>query len=163
MYRKSFASLIVLLVLLTSCKQETQRREPVAADFTLNAIDGSTIQMSDYRGKVVLLEFMATWCPPCKLSVPDLIELHNMFNDKDFALISISVDEQRSRVASFVDEYAIPYIMLMDSKNVNSVYGVMTLPTTFLIDRQGNIALKHLGYMPDFAYHFAQEIEELLK
>lgn len=165
MYRSFFAVLMVmfLLALVTSCKPEPQRKDPVAKDFVLDAVDGSIIRMSDYKGKVVLLEFMATWCPPCKLSVHDLIDLNNMFKDKDFALLSISVDEPRTRLKSFVDEYEIPYVMLIDDKNVNGQYGVMTLPTTFLVDRQGNIALKHTGYMPEFAAIFASEIEELLK
>ena len=163
MYRISFTALMVLLALLVSCKQKPQSREPVAADFSLSAIDGSTVLMSDYKGKVVLLEFMATWCPPCKMAVPDLIDLHNLFKEKDFALLSISVDEPHSRVKSFVDEYAIPYTMLIDDKNVSSQYGVMTLPTTFLIDRQGRISIKHTGYMPEFVSSFALEIEELLK
>jgi peroxiredoxin len=165
MYRSFFAVLMVMFVLtlVTGCKQEPQRKDPVAKDFVLDAVDGSIIRMSDYKGKVVLLEFMATWCPPCKLSLPDLMDLNNMFKDKDFALLSISVDEPRTRLKSFVDEYEIPYVMLIDDKNVNGQYGVMTLPTTFLIDKQGNIALKHIGYMPEFADIFGNEIEELLK
>jgi peroxiredoxin len=148
--------------LFISCKQEPQQRIAIAKEFVLDAVDGGTVKMSDYKGKVVLLEFMATWCPPCKLAVPDLIDLNNLFKDKDFVLLSISVEESRSRLKSFIDKYEIPYVMLIDDKNVNAQYGVMTLPTTFLIDRQGNIAIKHIGYMPDFATSFAAEIEELL-
>jgi peroxiredoxin len=137
-----------------------------APDFTLKDTAGRSYTLSALRGQVVLLEFWATWCPPCQAAVPELNQVHQMFKDKGFTLLAISVDEgpgMPSRLKEFNREHKVQYPVLYDSQGVDDLYGVMSIPMYFLIDRQGVVASRHLGYVPGMAQSIAQEIEALLK
>lgn len=133
-----------------------------APDFVLKDTRGKAVRLSDYKGKVVLLEFWATWCPPCKLTIPDLNELHEKYKGKDFALLSVSIDDPLSTLKPFIEEYGIKFTVLVNDKHIERLYGIINIPATFLIDKTGNIASKHLGYVPDTADMLSKEIEDLL-
>jgi peroxiredoxin len=96
------------------------------------------------------------------MAIPDLIELNEQYKDRGFALITLSIDEPLSTVKSFSEERGITYAVLIDDKDVSSDYGVRNIPTTFIMDKEGKIVSKHLGYAPDFLEVFSKEIEALL-
>ena len=126
-------------------KAEKERKP--APDFELKDADGKTVRLSDYKGKVVLLDFWATWCGPCKMEIPWFIEFERKYKDKGFAVVGISMDEEGwQAVKPFVSELAINYRVLHGNDSIAQLYGgVDALPTTFLIDRDGKIAATHAG------------------
>jgi peroxiredoxin len=126
-------------------KAEKERK--AAPEFELKDTDGKTVRLSDYKGKVVLLDFWATWCGPCKIEIPWFIEFERSYKDKGFAVIGVAMDEEGWTVVKpFISELAINYRILQGSDATAQLYGgVDALPTTFLIDRGGKIAATHVG------------------
>jgi peroxiredoxin len=119
-----------------------------APSFTLQDLNGKTVSLSDFKGKVVVLDFWATWCPPCVKEIPHFIELHEQYKDKGFAMVGISLDSEGiSVVKSFTRKYRVNYPILMTDGQVDKAYGDITsIPTTFVIDSAGNIRQKYVGY-----------------
>jgi peroxiredoxin len=144
----------------SSVKPEGQRRK--APDFTLRDADGKLVRLSDYRGKVVLLNFWATWCAPCRLEIPWFIEFQRLHKDRGLAVLGISMDEDGWEVVKpFVERLGVNYRILMGDDSVAQLYGgVDALPTTFLIDRQGRIASVHIGLVSKSRYE--KDLAELL-
>jgi cytochrome c biogenesis protein CcmG/thiol:disulfide interchange protein DsbE len=119
-----------------------------APAFTLQDLNGNSVSLADFRGKVVILDFWATWCPPCIKEIPDFIELYKKYEDKGFAMVGISLDQAGiSVVKSFAQKFQINYPILMADGKVDKAYGGITsIPTTFVIDSAGNIRQKYIGY-----------------
>jgi cytochrome c biogenesis protein CcmG/thiol:disulfide interchange protein DsbE len=130
-----------------SSSSHSDKERKAAPEFELKDADGKTVRLSDYKGKVVLLDFWATWCGPCKIEIPWFIEFERQYKDKGFAVIGVSMDEEGWTVVKpFVTELAINYRVLQGNDSTADLYGgVSALPTTFLIDREGRVAWKHEG------------------
>lgn len=162
------AFLVVFALCAGSCKKTEEQaviESGKAFDFTLTDLNGSAVRLSELRGKVVIIEFWATWCPPCKESVPELNKVADKFRDKNFQLIGISVDkggEALSNVRAFVKENAVAYPVMVDSGKVNVAYGVNGIPAMFIIDKEGRIVKRHTGFIPDLAQILSKDVEELL-
>jgi peroxiredoxin len=151
------------MVSAIGCKDRSSRSaRSEGPDFTLRDLSGNDVSLEDFRGKVVLLEFWATWCPPCRAAVPELIALHKQMQGRDFALIAVSMDENRDKVKDFVDEQGIPYLVLIDDAGISSQYGVFSIPTSFIIDRNGKVISKHAGYGEGMIAGISKEIESLM-
>ena len=125
----------------------TEKERKAAPEFELKDADGKTVRLSDYKGKVVLLDFWATWCGPCKIEIPWFIEFERHYKDQGFAVVGVSMDEEGWTVVKpFVSELAINYRILQGNDSTADLYGgVNALPTTFLIDREGRVAWRHEG------------------
>jgi peroxiredoxin len=136
-------------------------RKP-APDFSLKDASGASVKLSDYRGKVVLLNFWATWCGPCEEEIPWFIGFQQEFKDRDFAVLGISVDEDGwDAVKPFVARRKVNYQVVLGGEEVSQIYGdVENLPTTFIIDREGRIARTHIGLVSRNTYK--QEILQLM-
>ena len=118
----------------------------VAKDFVFKDTQGQMQRLSDYRGKWVLVNFWATWCPPCLAEVPDLIALHNAHKDKDLVVIGISMDSTREAVKKFVTKHGITYpIVVGDYKMAEQIGDVQGLPTSYLFDPDGKAVVAHVG------------------
>ncbi|MCX8057016.1 MAG: TlpA family protein disulfide reductase [Ignavibacteria bacterium] len=117
-----------------------------AFDFTLKSIDGKSYKLSDFRNKVVVIDFWATWCAPCRKGIPDLIDIQKNYG-KDVQVIGITVDENPMEVVPpFVKEFKINYLILIGTDEVYKNYGgINAIPTTFIIDKNGKIVNKHIG------------------
>lgn len=141
-------------------KQDGDRK--AAPDFSLKDVNGATVRLSDYRGKIVLLNFWATWCGPCKIEIPWFVEFEQRYKDQGFAVVGISMDDGGWEVVRpFLSRMGVNYRTLMGSEMVAQLYGgVNSLPTSFLIDREGRIASAHLGLVSKSVYE--NEINELL-
>ena len=117
----------------------------------LSDVEGKSISSTNYAGKVVLLTFWATWCPPCRLEVPGLISLQKKFEKSDFTVVGISLDETGPKaVQPFLREFGINYpVLLGNEKVVGDFGGLQGIPTTYVIDRQGTIVAGFLGLTPE--------------
>src|SRR5215831_17106883 len=139
---------LILGCLLSDCsRRRAQTARHPAPEFDLKDADGKVVHLSDYKGKVVLLDFWATWCGPCKIEIPWFIDFERKYKDQGFAVIGVSMDEEGwPAVKPFVSELAINYRILQGTDAIAQLYGgVDALPTTFLIDRDGKIAETHAG------------------
>ena len=132
-------------------------------DFTLVDMHGNDVQLSDYRGKVILLDFWATWCAPCRIEIPGFIELFDKYEDQGLAILGVSVDDAVDSLLLYADEMEMDYpILIGDGRDdVKDSYGPLVgFPTTFLINREGNICYSHTGFAPK--QQFETEILSLL-
>jgi peroxiredoxin len=120
----------------------------MAPDFTLSNGYGQTITLSKYRGKVVILNFWATWCPPCKAEIPGFISLYEKYRLKGLEIIGISIDQAGWNVVhNFIQEFEINYPVVMANRKVIQNYGgIQSIPITFIVDRKGRIYTKLMGY-----------------
>jgi peroxiredoxin len=128
-----------------SLKPDKERK--AAPDFTLKDADGKPVRLSDYKGKVVLLDFWATWCGPCKIEIPWFVDLERKNKDRGFAVLGVSMDDEGWEVVKpFVAELKVNYRVVIGNDSTAQLYGgIDALPTTFLIDREGKIAAVHIG------------------
>lgn len=119
-----------------------------APDFSLPSIEGGTVRLSELRGKVVLLNFWATWCPPCKKEIPDFIELQARYRAQDLRIVGIAIDDPDA-VRAFAKESDINYTVLIGDDEVSRQYGgIESIPTTFVIDKEGTIRARYVGWQP---------------
>lgn len=134
---------------------------PQELDFTLKTLEGDEITLSGLKGKVVVLNFWATWCPPCKAEIPDFIEVYSQYKDKGVEFLGVS-SEQPSIVSDFAKNSGINYPILIDqSGKVFSSWGINSIPTTFIIDSESNIVYGQVGMMAKEKLIIA--IEQVLK
>jgi thiol-disulfide isomerase/thioredoxin len=135
---------------------------PPAPDFELAGLDGKIVRLSDFEGKVVLVDFWATWCGPCRMEVPHLKELYSRYSGKGLELVGISLDTAGPGVVRpFVEKNDIPYTIVMGDQATANLYGGVTaIPTAFLIDRKGRVIKKYVGYRP--LETFVADIEPLM-
>jgi peroxiredoxin len=133
-----------------------------APGFTLTDSTGKTIKLADYRGKVVLLNFWATWCGPCKIEMPWFTGYEQQYQGKDFAVLGVSLDEDGWKaVKPYLASHKIGYPVMIGGDDISQAYGgIDSLPTTFLIGKDGRIASMHVGLVSKSVYD--NEIQKLL-
>ena len=144
-----------------SVKDDKDRH--TAPDFALKDADGKTVHLADYKGKVVLLDFWATWCGPCRIEIPWFEEIERTRKDKGFEVLGVSMDENGwEDVKPFLAQMKVNYrVVIGDDPTTQAYGGVDSLPTTFLIDREGKIAAIHIGLAG--RKDFEDGVEELLR
>ncbi len=139
--------LLMSMVMFTGCSMAQESAPKKAPDFSLPDVEGRTVRLSDYNGKVVMLNFFAAWCPPCGAEIPDFVEMINTRDSEKFMIIGISVERGgAAALKKFAAEKKINYPVLMDDGIVSGAYGpIYSIPTTFIIDKEGNITQKIIG------------------
>ncbi len=167
--------LFIALAILTACSgsnaqsdssrasAKTHNDRKNAPDFALTDSDGTKVKLADYRGKVVLLNFWATWCGPCQVEIPWFKEFEQQYKSKGFEVIGVSMDEDGwSAVKPYMAEHKLNYRILLGDDSVSQLYGGLdALPTTFIIDRDGKFAFPpHVGLIGKDEY--ASEIQSIL-
>jgi peroxiredoxin len=117
-----------------------------APNFIIQDLNGKAVSLEDYRGKIVFLNFWATWCPPCLLEMPSMEKLHTQFKNKDFAILAIDLQEDPDKVRSFKERFQLNFPILLDADaSVAAAYGIISIPTTYLVDRNGYLVGGALG------------------
>jgi len=146
---KTVYSILILILTLVGCgKKQIDSDSAKAPQFTLPDINGNQVSLSDFEGKVVILDFWATWCPPCVKEVPHFIELYDEYKEQGFEMVGISLDAGGANdVKPFVEKMNVNYTMLIGNQDVTKQYGgIGGIPTTFVIDKAGQIRQKYVGY-----------------
>jgi len=175
---KGFSFFVLILILLAGCSKETSSDNGIgkqkiiaqssteeekwgnAPDFTLPSLGGDDFILSSLKGKVIILDFWATRCPPCRKEIPGFIELYREYKDEGLEIVGVCL-ESEAAVKPFAEETGINYTLVFANQEIVQRYGgIRYVPTTFIIDRQGNIVKKHIGYTSRET--FEEEIKELL-
>lgn len=144
-------------------KLENEGLSQSAPDFALPTLEGKSLRLSDFEGKVIILDFWATHCPPCRKEIPDFIKLYNKYADKGLVIIGISLDRGKAEgIKRFCQNQGVNYPIVIGNYEVTKNYGgIRYIPTTFIIDQNGNIVKKFTGFTSIDI--FEREIEKLLK
>ncbi len=177
-----FTIFLILTITLISCKAKNENinnssnqtlprsfiekeKRVEAYDFGLSTIDGGYITLNEFKGKVVLLDFWAEWCGPCKRVTPTIVSLYNKYKDKGFVAIGMNLDNESDfdKVIDYIKQSKINYPITIKGFNVAQKYGVKGIPRFFLIDKEGKIALSIEGAVPTLENDLKSSIEFLLK
>ncbi len=135
-----------------------------APDFTLKSLEGSNLRLEEYRGQVVLINFWASWCGPCRQEMPVLDRLHHRYEDTGFAVLGVNVEGDPEMAREIVDKTHVTFpILLDDGQKVSELYSLEAMPSTVVIDRDGVIRYIHHGYKPGDEAKYVEVIKELIK
>ena len=135
-----------------------------APDFTLKSLDGKNLKLSEMRGKVVLINFWASWCGPCRQEMPLLNSLHNKYEPLGFTVIGVNVEERTENARDFIKNTPVDFPILLDNENrVSKLYKVVAMPTTVVVDRDGNMRFLHHGYIPGDEFEYRKMVKKLIR
>ena len=135
-----------------------------APDFALKSSTGENLRLSEYRGDVVMINFWATWCGPCRQEMPLLNELYTRYERVGFNLLGVNIDDDSRRAMQMIDEMGVSFPVLFDSrKEVSKLYQVEAMPVTVLVDREGNVRYVHHGYKPGYEDKYLDQVRSLLR
>jgi len=146
-----FAAVIIVFLFMLAHSRFRERHPPgshrsLAPDFVLPDINGGNLQLSDFRGKVVLLAFWATWCEPCREETPHFVELQDRYRDRGLQIIGVSMDDDDTPVRQFYKQFKVNYPVAMGNAKIGELYGgILGLPIAFLIAPDGSIHARHDG------------------
>ena len=135
-----------------------------APDFTLKSRAGENLKLSEYRGDVVMVNFWASWCGPCRQEMPLLEDLYKKYSDLGFTLLAVNVEEDSSKADDLLRDIAVTFPVLFDNTNkVSKLYKVVAMPSTVIIDRDGNMRYLHRGYLPGYEKEYQKQVKELIR
>ena len=164
--RVFLSNCLIIAILILGCSSNADT-EVVAPDFSLEDLSGNTVSLNQYKGNFVLLDFWATWCDPCKKSIPELVELQEKYRDKGLVILGVSVDDPKEAndkyMSAFKEKYNINYTILRaDQKVIRKYFGntEFSVPTMFVINPDGVVVNKHVGYLPGYV---EASLEKLLQ
>lgn len=140
---------------------DAQSARKAPSDITLPDLDGNTHVLSSYRGKVVLVDFWATWCGPCKAMIPHLVDLYQRYQKKGLVVLGVGLDDSIS-LRSFSEKNAITYPVLVGTEQTGRTFQVTAIPSSFILDKRGRIAFQHTGFYPGMEKTLEDEVIQLL-
>ncbi len=156
----ALAAAVLLLALPVNSHAILQKGQ-VAPQFKATSVTNSPVSLADYRGKVVVLDFFATWCGPCKESLPHMVDLYRKYSRKGLRVIGMSADDESDRlyVKIFTADNKLPYPVIIANEDLQADYGLRSVPMIVVVDKKGVVAEKFLGYSPSVG----MEMEALIK
>ncbi|HKK55621.1 TlpA disulfide reductase family protein [Marinobacter sp.] len=155
--------LLLSLVLGAAVVPAKEISEP-AADFTLKSRQGENLRLENFRGQVVMLNFWASWCGPCRQEMPLMDDLYEQYKDLGFTVLAVNVDANREEAHRFLNSVPVSFPILYDPESrVSELYRVQAMPTTIMIDRNGTARFIHYGYKPGYEDDYEQQIRQLLR
>lgn len=161
--RKLFLGLALCAVAAGSLASSGLTGQP-APDFALKSSTGENLRLSEFRGDVVMINFWATWCGPCRQEMPLLDELYTRYERVGFNLLGVSIDDDSSRAMAMIDELGVNFPVLFDArKEVSKMYDVGAMPVTVIVDRTGNVRYVHQGYKPGYEEKYLDQVRSLLR
>ncbi len=150
----------VSMFLLASAHAESE----MAPNFTLKSRSGKNIKLSEFRGQVVLVNFWASWCGPCREEMPILEKLYKKYKSLGFVILGVNVDDKPAQAESLLKLIDVSFPVLFDAdKKISEKYKVTAMPSSFFIDRDGKIRSEHKGYLPEYELLYRNEIKKLIR
>ena len=156
---------IMALLMFTALAAAGHARElsGAAPDFTLPSKSGENVKLSELRGDVVMLNWWASWCGPCRQEMPLLDDLQDKYSDYGFTLIGINVDEKTEQAEKLLKQIPVDFRILFDpDSRTSELYGIDAMPSTILIDRDGNMRFLHRGYKPGYEDEYDAQVKQLV-
>jgi peroxiredoxin len=156
--------MVGLAGLATSVAMAAVTPQAPAPDFTLHSLGGPNLRLQEQRGRVVMLNFWATWCAPCRQEMPQLSKLYDKYRASGFVMLGVNIDDDVARATDVATKLDLKFPVLLDTdKIVSRLYDLGSMPTTVLIDRDGRVRYLHHGYVQGYEILYDQQIRELLK
>ncbi|MGB5447990.1 MAG: TlpA disulfide reductase family protein [Woeseiaceae bacterium] len=161
--KNSIFAVLVCIFAASSLASAGLEGQP-APDFALKSSTGANMRLSEYRGDVVMINFWATWCGPCRQEMPLLDELYTRYQRVGFNLLGVNIDDDSRRAMKMIDELGVSFPVLFDArKEVSKLYEVEAMPVTVLVDREGRVRHVHHGYKPGYEEKYLDQIRSLLR
>ena len=155
---------LALIVLLVAVPVMASSIGTEAGNFTLKSAEGNNIRLSEYRGQVVLLNFWASWCGPCRQEFPHLDDLQQKYGSLGFTVFGVNVEQDRASADKVLRDIPVTFPVLFDDNNqVSELYKVDAMPMTVLVDRNGVVRFLHRGYRPGFEMAYDKQVRALVK
>lgn len=155
---------VALSVLAASSLASSDLTGRPAPDFALKSSTGENLRLSEYRGDVVMINFWATWCGPCRQEMPLLDDLYNRYERVGFNLLGVNIDDDSSRAMDMIRELGVNFPVLFDArKEVSRMYEVDAMPVTVIVDREGTVRYVHQGYKPGYEEKYLDQVRALLR
>ena len=161
--KKSIIAL-VFSVFAASSLASSGMEGQLAPDFALKSSTGENLRLSEFRGDVVMINFWATWCGPCRQEMPLLDELYSRYQRVGFSLLGVNIDDDSGRAMDMIEELGVNFPVLFDArKEVSKLYEVEAMPVTVIVDRTGTVRYIHHGYKPGYEDKYLDQIRSLLR
>ena len=161
--RNSIFGLVICISAASTLAASGMEGQP-APDFALKSSSGENMRLSEHRGDVVMINFWATWCGPCRQEMPLLDELYTRYQRVGFNLLGVNIDDDSRRAMKMIEELGVSFPVLFDArKEVSKLYSVEAMPVTVLVDREGNVRHVHNGYKPGYEEKYLDQIRSLLR
>lgn len=155
---------VVIAVLLASNNVSAVELEDTVPDFTLKSMNGENLRLEEYRGKVVLINFWASWCGPCRQEMPILQKIHDRYEPLGFTVLGVNVDEKQEKARRIVERLDVDFPLLLDTDQlVSEAYDVNAMPYSVLVGRDGKINYIHRGYKPGDENQYVNRLKQLLR
>ncbi|QGX38664.1 TlpA disulfide reductase family protein [Permianibacter aggregans] len=159
-------SLLMLLFvsgLVVSSVQAKELSGP-AKDFTLKVRGGGNTRLADLRGEVVMINFWASWCGPCRQEMPLLEDMYQRYKDLGFTILGVNVDHDPALADKLLKDIKVSFPVLLDAKNeISRLYDIDAMPSTVMVDRNGNMRFLHRGYKPGYEVQYEEQIKQLVR
>lgn len=155
---------LLISLLLMSLGASAAMIDGKAPDFTLKNMKGENVKLSEHQGEVVMINFWASWCAPCRQEMPILNDLYRKYRDAGFTLLAVNVEEDTKGAKKMARDLRVVFPVLFDTTNeVSKKYDVQAMPSTILVDRDGNLRYLHRGYLPGYEDEYHKQVRELMR
>ncbi len=152
------------MMAISSLATASETLTGAAPNFTLKGSDGKNHKLSEYRGQVVMLNFWASWCGPCRQEMPLLDDIYKKYQKLGFVILGVNVEEDSSKAKSMLKTVGVSFPVLFDTSNkVSKQYNVVAMPSSVMIDRNGNMRYLHKGYKPGYERDYLNQVRELAR
>ncbi len=157
-------ALVTLVALATLAPVHADTAKGLAPDFSLKSSSGKNLKLSEYRGDVVMINFWASWCGPCRQEMPLLEDLYKEYEPLGFTILGVNVEEDSSKAENLLKQIPVSFPVLFDNTSkVSKLYDVVAMPSTVLVDRDGNVRYLHHGYKPGYIDTYQQQVRSLIR
>jgi thiol-disulfide isomerase/thioredoxin len=154
-------SILIIIAVACGSGNKSKSGQTELTDFTLVSLGGEEYTLSSLKGQVVIIDFWATWCPPCRNSIPTFVKLYEKYSERGFMILGIGLDDEQALI-NFKDQMKIPYPIFVGSNELAKTYGVSGIPKTIFVDKNGKVRKTQVGFAPELESQFDALVDSLL-